>query len=189
MLSDRCPVCDSVTLAYCGQTVGRTKIKLGLQVGLGPGHIVETQLPIPQRGTARPQFSAHICYGQMAAWIKMPLGIAVGFDPGDFVRWGPSPHPPKKGVEPLPNFLLWSNGWMDQDATWYGGIGLGPGTLCSMGTQLAKNKCSAVAEMGDRLATRHGPKMGGCTPFRNFNKNSSGDEIANVNFITTTSHM
>jgi len=23
--------------------------------------------------------------------------------------------------------LLWPNGWMHQDATWYGGIGLGPG--------------------------------------------------------------
>jgi len=23
--------------------------------------------------------------------------------------------------------VLWPNGWMDQDATWYEGIGLGPG--------------------------------------------------------------
>jgi len=35
-----CPVCLSVTLVYCGQTVGRIKMKLGVQVGLGPGHIV-----------------------------------------------------------------------------------------------------------------------------------------------------
>jgi len=47
MLSDRClSVCLSIlsvlaeTLVYCGQTVGRIKIKLGMQVGLGPGHIV-----------------------------------------------------------------------------------------------------------------------------------------------------
>ena len=26
-------------------------------------------------------------------------------------------------------FLLWPNGWMDQDATWYDGIGLGPGNI------------------------------------------------------------
>jgi len=25
--------------------------------------------------------------------------------------------------------LLWPNGWMDQDATWYGGRGLGPGHI------------------------------------------------------------
>jgi len=43
MLLDRCPVCLSVlsvTLVYCGQTVGRMKMKLGMQVGLGRGHIV-----------------------------------------------------------------------------------------------------------------------------------------------------
>jgi len=34
-----CPVCLSVTLVYCGQTVGWIKMKLGKQVGLGPGHI------------------------------------------------------------------------------------------------------------------------------------------------------
>jgi len=45
MLPDRCPVLSvcpvslSVTLVYCGQTVGWIKVKLGMQVGLGPGHI------------------------------------------------------------------------------------------------------------------------------------------------------
>ena len=51
----------------------------------------------PQRGTAA-QFSAHICCGKMAGWIKMPLGMEVGFGPGDCVRWGPSS--PKKGHSP-----------------------------------------------------------------------------------------
>jgi len=32
----------------------------------------------PQRGTAPPQFLAHICCGQRAAWVKMPLGMEVG---------------------------------------------------------------------------------------------------------------
>ena len=40
MLSDRCLSCLSVTLVYCGQAVGWIKMKLGMQVGLGPGHIV-----------------------------------------------------------------------------------------------------------------------------------------------------
>jgi len=30
----------SVTLVYCGQTVRQIKMKLGMQIGLGPGHIV-----------------------------------------------------------------------------------------------------------------------------------------------------
>jgi len=47
MLSDCCPVCLSVclsllsvlplTLVYCVQTVGWINMKLGMQVGLGPG--------------------------------------------------------------------------------------------------------------------------------------------------------
>ena len=44
MLSDRClSVCLSVlsvTLVYCVQTVGQIKVKLGTQVGLGPGRTV-----------------------------------------------------------------------------------------------------------------------------------------------------
>ena len=50
MVSDGCPVCLSVTLLYCRQTVGWIKMKLGMEVGLGPGHIVldgDLQLPLP----------------------------------------------------------------------------------------------------------------------------------------------
>jgi len=44
----------SVTLVYCGQTVGQIKMKVGVPVGLGPGHIVldGDHAPTPQRGTA-----------------------------------------------------------------------------------------------------------------------------------------
>jgi len=68
MLTDRClsdlscPVCLSVlsvTLVYCGQTVGWINMKLGIQVGLDNGHIVSdgpmgTQFPF-NKG-AQPQF-------------------------------------------------------------------------------------------------------------------------------------
>jgi len=46
-----CAVCLSVTV-YCGQTIRWIKMKLGVQVGLGPGHVVldgETAA-LPQRG-------------------------------------------------------------------------------------------------------------------------------------------
>jgi len=62
MLADRCwsvqsclcLSCLSATLIYCGQTVGWIKMKLGMQVGLGRGHIVldGDPAPRPQRGTA-----------------------------------------------------------------------------------------------------------------------------------------
>jgi len=41
-----CPVL-SLTLVYCGQTVGWIQMKLGRQVGLGPGHIVLDGDPSP----------------------------------------------------------------------------------------------------------------------------------------------
>ena len=97
MLSDRCLSCRSVlsvclsvlsvTLVYCDQTIGRIKVKLGVQVGLGPGHIVLDGDPVapPSKGHSPPPFSAHICCGQMAAWIKMPLGMEVDLGQGDFV--------------------------------------------------------------------------------------------------------
>jgi len=120
MLSDRCL---SVTLLHCGQTVGRINMKLGIQVGLGPGNIVSDgePAPLPQRGTVS-KFSAHICCGQMAGWIKTPLGIEVGLGPGDCVRWGRS-SPLQKGCRApiFGPYLLCPNRWMDQDGTWHGG--------------------------------------------------------------------
>jgi len=49
--------CLSVTLVYCGQTVGWIKVPLGMEVGLGLGHIVldGTQLP-HKRDPASPTF-------------------------------------------------------------------------------------------------------------------------------------
>ena len=47
-------------------------------------HCVRWGPSSPKR--AQPQiFSAHICCGQMAAWIKMPLGMEAGLGSGDFV--------------------------------------------------------------------------------------------------------
>jgi len=100
-------------------------MKVDVQVGLGPGHIVldEDSAPSLPKGTA-PQFLAHICCGQMAAWIKMSLGMELGLGPGDFVLDGdPTPPLPKGGGAPSPifgPFLLWPNGWMHKDAAWYG---------------------------------------------------------------------
>jgi len=93
MLSDRClSVCSvclsvlSVTLVYCGQTVGWIKMKLGTQVGLGPGRIVRWGPSFPPPKGHRPRFSAHICCSQMAGWIKMPLGTHLTQSRlGDFV--------------------------------------------------------------------------------------------------------
>jgi len=82
-------------------------MKLGVQVGLGTGHIVLDGDPGPNLPKGHsPQFSARTCCGQMARWIKMPLGREVGLDPSDIVLDGDPAPPPKKGS--APNFLLMS---------------------------------------------------------------------------------
>jgi len=103
---DRCMSCLSVlsvTLVYCGQTVGWIKIKLGTQVGLGPGHIVldGDPAPPPPKWGGAPQFLAQICCGQMAGWINMPLGRVVGLSPSDILLdRDAAPHPTKGGEAP-----------------------------------------------------------------------------------------
>jgi len=98
---------------------------LGMEVGLSPGDFVLDGDPVsPQKGGGAPQFSAHVYCGQMAGCIKMPLGMEGGLGPGHIVLDGDSTPLPRKGAEPPPifgPFLLWTNGWMHQDATWYGG--------------------------------------------------------------------
>ena len=53
----------------------------------------------------------------------MKLGMQVGIGLGHIVLDGEPFPPPPKGAEPpiFGPYLLWPNGWMDQDATWYGG--------------------------------------------------------------------
>ena len=107
-----------MTVVYCGQTVGRIKMKLGTEVSLGPGHIVLDGDPAPPKGH-NPQFSAHVCCGKTARWIKMPFGTDVELGSGDIVLDGDQD--PPKGGQPLPPIfgrcLLRTNGWLDQDAT------------------------------------------------------------------------
>ena len=64
--------------------------------------------------------------GQMVRWIKMKLGTEVGLRPRHIVLdgMGTQLRPPQRGTAPPPIFgpcLLWPNGWIDQDATWYEG--------------------------------------------------------------------
>jgi len=73
-------------------------------------------------GHSSPQFSEHVCCGQTAGWIKMPRGREVDLGPGDIVLDEKTAPPPKGGTAPpILAYVLWPNGWMDQDTTWYGG--------------------------------------------------------------------
>jgi len=108
MLSDHCPVCPvlsclSVTLVYCGQTAGRIKIKLGMEVGLGPGHIVsDRDPPPPQKEGHSPTFRPCLFWQKGWMWMDQDA-IWYGGRPWPkphCVRWGPSslPFPAQKGT-------------------------------------------------------------------------------------------
>jgi len=57
--------------------------------GLGPGDIVLDGDPAPpEKGRISPSFSAHVYCGQVAGWIRMPLGVKVGLGPGHIVLDG-----------------------------------------------------------------------------------------------------
>jgi len=88
--------------------VGWIRIRLGKEVGLGPGDIVldgrwGPSAPHCKRRSS-PHFSAHVHCGQTAGWIRIPLVKEVGLGPGDIVLDG-DPAPPLFGP-----CLLWSNG-------------------------------------------------------------------------------
>jgi len=70
-----------------------------------------------------PKFSAHVHCGQTAGWMKPLIGMEVSLSPGDFVLDETQFSSPKGDGAPYPifgPFLLRPNGWMHQDATWYG---------------------------------------------------------------------
>ena len=62
----------------------------------------------------------HICCGQIAGWIKMPLGRKVGLGPIDIVLDGDPAPPPQKGGT-APNFRLVSivAKRLDGSRTWH----------------------------------------------------------------------
>jgi len=79
-------------------------MKLGMEVGLGPGHIVldgDPAPPPPRRHSTN--FRSISVVAKMAGWIKMPLGREVGLSPSDIVLDGDPAPVPQKAAEP-PNF-------------------------------------------------------------------------------------
>ena len=110
---------------YWGQTAAWIKMPLGTEIGLGLRDSVRWDpAPTPLKEHS-PQFSAIVGCGQTAGWTKMPLGMKVGLGSGNFVFDGGPAIPRKKGTRTrfhtiFGPCLLWPNGWMEEDATWYG---------------------------------------------------------------------
>jgi len=91
---------------------------LGMEVGLGPGHIVRDRDPAPpQKGSRAPPNVRPLSMSVVAKrlCIRIPLGMEVSLSLGDVVLDGDPAPPPVKGHNP-PIFSqcpLWPNGWMD----------------------------------------------------------------------------
>jgi len=112
----RSTVCLSVMLVYCGQTVGRIKMKLGTHVGLGPGNIAlgGNPAPPPPKGHSPPIFGPYLlrpncCMDQYATWH------GARPRPSNFVLHGDPAPPPQKGGA-APKFL--AHGYCGKTAGW-----------------------------------------------------------------------
>jgi len=80
-----------VTLVYCGHTVERIKMKLCMQLDLGPALPYSVRwgpsFPRPKGGRSPPIFGPYLLRPNGCIVIKIPLGMEVGLGPGDCVRW------------------------------------------------------------------------------------------------------
>jgi len=70
---------------YYGQTAGWINMVLGMEVGLGPGHIALDGDPAPPKKGHNPQFSANVYCCQTAVCIRILLGTEVGLSLGNIV--------------------------------------------------------------------------------------------------------
>ena len=135
---------------YCGQMPGWIKMPLGTKVGLSPGDSVLNEDPVPSPQIGWSPLSNFRPTSIVAKWLDASrCHLVYGGRPqlrGLWVRWGPIP-PPKREAEAgagppiFGPWLLWPNGWMNQDGTWHGGRPWSvQSTLCKMGTQLPSLK-------------------------------------------------
>jgi len=109
------------------QTAGRIKMPLRTEFSLGPcDNVLGGDSVLPpgaKRGSSPATFRPMYC-GRTAGWMKMPLGKEIGFGAGHIILGLDGDLAPSKRAH-LPIFVpcqLCLNGWMDQDATWYGGM-------------------------------------------------------------------
>jgi len=88
----------------------------------------------------------------------MLLGMEAGLGPSDFVFDG-DPATPRKKAHPAPPIfgpcLLWPNGWMDKDATWYGSTPL-PGHIVLDGVPALRERGTAATLFSAHVYCDHG---------------------------------
>ena len=90
---------------------GWINMPLGTEVRLGPSDIIVRWGPSsPSQKQTEPPFSAYVCCGQTAGWIKMTIGMVVGLIVLDF---GASSLSRKKGTVVPPKVMFIVAKWPD----------------------------------------------------------------------------
>ena len=78
LLWPRSPISAAAELLLLYQTAGYIKMRLGMDVDFSPDDFaLDGERTLLAKKGRTPQFSAHVCYGQTAVWIKMPFGMEV----------------------------------------------------------------------------------------------------------------
>jgi len=106
MLSDRCLPVLSCLWRWCIVSNSWMDQDATLSNTVCPADCVRWGPSSPNKGARQPpapNFSAHVYCGQTAAWIKMPLGMDVGFGQG-YVTLDGTYSSPKQGDIAAPHF-------------------------------------------------------------------------------------
>jgi len=110
---------------YCFQTAEWIKMAIDMEVGLSPRHIVldGDLAPLPKKGDRAHNFRPIFNETKLLDASRCHLVWRLPSAQATLCSMGPS-YPQNKGhTHHHPIFgprLLWTNGWMDEDATWYG---------------------------------------------------------------------
>ena len=132
------------------QMAGRIKMSLGKEVGLCPGDIVLDGDPVPpplngHRGGRAGSPSKTKSHGPRPTAISSGILVHPAVWPQRTLAENWEAEPPIFGP-----CLLWTNGWMDQDATWFGGKPL-------LRRRCVRRDCSSPLKKGV-----HRPVFGPC---------------------------
>ena len=125
---------------------------------------MEPSFPL-RKGHSSPlhHFSAHVYCGQTAGWMRMSLGTEVGLGLSTIV-FDVNPATPRKKAHPPHPILahvLWTNGWMDEDATWYGSRSR-PRPHCTRRDPSSRDRGTAASPSSVRVYCSHGRHLSYC---------------------------
>ena len=134
---------------------------IGMEVGLGPGHIVLDGEParLPKKGGTGPQFSANVRCGQTTEWTKVALGMEVDLGPGDLVFDGDPATPRTEGTPTTTQFL--THVYCGQPAVWMNTplgteVDFGPGHIVLGGVPALRQTRTAAPIFSARVYCGHG---------------------------------